>query len=68
LRQVFNDKLFELRCRAKWLEEAVKMAGKQWKCVDCGAIYGPEWVAYYGARCHMDCDGWLEEVGAHNRS
>jgi hypothetical protein len=54
--------LFEARCEARMWRRALTMAGRRWECASCGEEYGPEWVAASGLRCHVECDGWLEEV------
>jgi hypothetical protein len=60
--QAADDALFEARCAIRHVERALRMAGRVWRCRDCGENYGPEWIAAWGLRCYSDCDGELEEV------
>ncbi len=57
-----DDALFEALCLQHNLRIALSMAGKRWECVECGEKYGPEWVAAWGLRCDVECDGDLKEV------
>lgn len=57
-----DNALFEARCEARRLKAAVRMAGRVWECERCGALHGPEWVAAWGLRCDVECDGDLREV------
>jgi len=57
-----DNALFEARCELRRLKRALALAGRRWECVECGQVYGPEYLAAWGPRCDAECDGWLEEV------
>jgi hypothetical protein len=54
--------LYDAREEVAHLRRALSMAGRRWRCELCGEEYGPEWVAAWGLRCHVECDGELVEV------
>jgi hypothetical protein len=57
-----DESLFEARCVLRHIRTAIRMAGRKWECERCGQRYGPEWVAAWGLRCDVECDGDLVEV------
>lgn len=56
-----SDSDFERRCTVRYQRAVKRLAGKRWRCTDCGELYGPQYVAYNGRWC-SECDHWLEEV------
>lgn len=57
-----DNALFEARCEQRRLNAALRMAGRRWRCERCGETYGPDWVAAWGLRCDIECDGSLTMV------
>jgi len=59
-----DNALAEARYELRQARAVLRMVGRQWICLECGIIRGPEWVAYHGLWCDIECEGRLEEVEA----
>ncbi|GEM88204.1 hypothetical protein [Meiothermus granaticius] len=60
--QAADDARFEARCDLRHIARVRALAGRSWRCEECGEEYGADWVAAWGRQCHVECNGWLEEV------
>lgn len=55
-------KQFEARCELHHEQRVQRLAGRLYRCTECGKAYGAEWVAVWDLRCDVECDGDLVEV------